>query len=76
MCLTTKLLLFCKLYTGYPYSQFMAISTDGRESKSLLEVCARLKATTRNTFSQYGWPHSLVLYNKFFFRSRTTAIPV
>jgi hypothetical protein len=23
------------------------------------EVCARLKATTRDTFSQHGWPHSL-----------------
>jgi hypothetical protein len=23
------------------------------------EVCARLEATARDTFSQYGWPHSL-----------------
>jgi hypothetical protein len=24
-----------------------------------MEVCARLEATTRDTFSQYGWSHSL-----------------
>jgi hypothetical protein len=23
------------------------------------EVCARLEAMTRDTFSQHGWPHSL-----------------
>jgi hypothetical protein len=23
------------------------------------EVCARLEATARDTFSQHGWPHSL-----------------
>jgi hypothetical protein len=24
-----------------------------------MEVCARLKATARDTFSYHGWPHSL-----------------
>jgi hypothetical protein len=24
-----------------------------------MEVCARLEATARDTFSQHGWPHSL-----------------
>jgi hypothetical protein len=58
-CSTTKTLSICRLCTGYQYSPFMVISKEGGGSSPIFEVCARLEATARDTFSQHGWPHSL-----------------
>jgi hypothetical protein len=30
-----------------------------RDRDLYMELCARLEATARDTFSQHGWPHSL-----------------
>jgi hypothetical protein len=56
--LTTETLSFYRLYIGYQYSPFMVISIVSGGSRPIYS-CARLKATTSDTCSQYGWPHSL-----------------
>jgi hypothetical protein len=61
MCLTTKTLLFCRLYIYRATGTLRLWSSlqRPRDRDLYMEVCARLEATVRDTFSQYGWPHSL-----------------